>query len=527
MTWQRYLSDNMITGKKHSTTSLPQILLLFLLFTPLIYLLGDSITQLANEPELLRLAFPTERRFRLLLNSLKLATTVSVSVTMIGVLAGSKLVYEQTPAWKSIKWIFLLTAPVPPYIHALVWSGIVSNINQLIKPIGLSLSGFGFSMSYLVDTMAYLPLGVGLAMVGYMLVETPAVEAARLYKKDLTVFMEVVLPLASPMILAAMGFVFIQAITDYSIPTLYSYSVYSLEIFSEFSASNNPVHSIWLSSPIFLITFTVLVASLRGLRNTVQSSSISRSESLQDWSLPGWASTAQTLAVMVTLVQVIFLIGGLIIETGSLTSLYYAVDAATDDLYTSSLIGLSGALLGGGLGYLLSEQLGKSGYWWILISLPLALPSAIVGIGLIDIYSTWVPWLYGTMAMPIIAVTTRFVPLATIIIYTQRKRVDPLLFEAAELFKKKRLQDLWQVKIPLQKYGLAAGVATLAAFSIGELGSTLLVVPPGSETLTIRIFNYLHYGGSEEVAGLCLLVVALMMCMSGIAFKTYSGGTNG
>jgi iron(III) transport system permease protein len=515
----------MKTGKKQLGTVVPQLILLVFLFGPLIFLVGDSLFQLLNDFSLLGFAFPVGRRFGLLLNSLKLATTVSVSVTLIGVLAGSKLVYEQGEVWKGIKWVFLLTAPVPPYIHALVWSGMIANLNQALQGVGVSLSGFGFGMSFLVDTMAYLPLGVGLAMVGYMLVETPAVEAARLYKEDFRVFLEVVLPLASPMILAAFGFVFILAITDYSIPTLYSYSVYSLEIFSEFSASNSPVHSVWLSLPLVLITFIVLVVSLRGLRNTVQSSSIFREESLQHWSFPGWFSLLQIVAVTVILVQVVFLIGGLLIETGSPMSMYYAVEAATDDLMTSAIIGFMGALLGGGLGYVLSERLGKGGFWWVLISVPLALPSAIVGISLIDAYNSWLPWLYGTMAMPVIAVTTRFVAIATIIIYTQSKRVDPLLFEAAELFKRENMQDLWRVKLPLQKYGLAAAVAALVAFSVGELGSTLLVVPPGSETLTIRIFNYLHYGGSEEVAGLCLLIVALMMTMTGIAFKSFGRET--
>ena len=52
------------------------------------------------------------------------------------------------------------------------------------------------------------------------------------------------------------------------------------------------------------------------------------------------------------------------------------------------------------------------------------------------------------------------------------------------------------------------------------------MVPPGRETITIRIFNYLHYGGSEEVAGLCLLIVVLMMTLTGIAFKTYGSKTD-
>ena len=512
-------------GNKKRIAAVPQHILLFFLFSPLIYLVGDALLQVVSDPSLLEFVLPVGRRFDLLINSLKLATTVSITVTVVGVLAGSKLVYERGKVWNWIKTGFLLTAPVPPYIHALVWSGIVSNVNQLLKGVGTSFSGYGFGISYLVDTMAYLPLGVGLAMIGFMLVETPAVEAARLYKDNFRVFVDVVLPLASPMILAALGFVFILVITDYSIPTLYSFSVYSLEIFSEFSASNNPVHSVWLSIPLVLITTLVLVVSLRGLRNTVQSSSVNREESLEYWSFPYWFNRLQLLAVTVIIVQVVFLVGGLLVETGSPVNMYYAVEAATDDLITSAIIGFVGALIGAGLGYVLSERLGKSGVWWVMISLPLALPSAIVGIGLIDVYNSWIPWLYGTMAMPIIAVTTRFVAIATIIIYTQSRRVDQLLFEIAELLKRDKNQDLWQVKLPLQKYGLAAAVAALVAFNVGELGSTLLVVPPGRETITIRIFNYLHYGGSEEVAGLCLLIVVLMMTLTGIAFKAYGGKT--
>ena len=502
----------------------PQIVLAVFLFGPILYLVVDALLRLPGDLSLLSLALPTGRRLSLFINSLGLAGSVSITVGVIGVLAGSKLVYEQATVWRWIKWIFLLTAPVPPYIHALVWSSTVSSLNIILRAYDLALPSYGFFMSYLVDTMSYLPLGVGLAMVGYMLVDTPAVEAARLFKEDFKVFKEVVLPLASPMILAALGFVFILVVTDYSVPTLYSYNVYSLEVFSEFSASNDPVHSIWLSVPIVAVTVAVLVYSLKGLRNSVQSSSVNRDEAEVGWAFPGWFTGAQLLAVTVILVQVVFLVGGLISETGSFTSLYYAVEAATSDLWVSALIGFAGALLGTGFGYILSSRLGKGGFWWVLIAIPLALPSSIVGIGLIDAYIDWAPWLYGTMAMPIIAVTTRFVAIATIIIYTQMKRVDSLLFEAADLFKKSETQAALKVKLPLQKYGLAAAAATLLAFSVGELGSTLLVVPPGSETLTIRIFNYLHYGGSEEVAGLCLLMVALMMGLTGAAFKTYLGG---
>jgi ABC-type Fe3+ transport system permease subunit len=50
-----------------------------------------------------------------------------------------------------------------------------------------------------------------------------------------------------------------------------------------------------------------------------------------------------------------------------------------------------------------------------------------------------------------------------------------------------------------------------AVLSSAELGATLLLLPPGAGSLTIRIYNYLHYGQSDVIAGLCLVlyVVAL------------------
>ena len=101
--------------------SVPQIILILFLFGPILFLVGDSIIQLFNDTGLVELALPVGRRLNLLFNSLTLAASVSVTVVLVGVLAGSLLVYEDAVVWRWIKWGFLVTAPVPPYIHALVW----------------------------------------------------------------------------------------------------------------------------------------------------------------------------------------------------------------------------------------------------------------------------------------------------------------------------------------------------------------------------------------------------------------------
>jgi len=58
--------------------------------------------------------------------------------------------------------------------------------------------------------------------------------------------------------------------------------------------------------------------------------------------------------------------------------------------------------------------------------------------------------------------------------------------------------------------GLVAAFGLTFCGSIGELEATLMAAPHGAALLSMRVFNYLHYGVSETVAALGLVLVALV-----------------
>lgn len=497
-------------------------IILTVLFAPLAQLMISTVVSVLDGSSDIGLVLPVGRRFDLLVNSIGLAGSVAISVTFIGFLCGTLLLGEKDGLLGAIKWGFLLTAPVPPYVHALTWSTFVRMLQSQLGDYGDWIQLTGFPMSFCVNVLAYLPIGVGLSIIGLMLVESPAVDAARVIRSDFDALIKVVTPMALPTIFTSLGLIFILVITDFSVPTLYSFNVYSLEVFSEFSASNNPSNSLLLSIPTLVVTFILLMYSLKGLRLTAQSSSVGQVTGFNDWTLPVWFRLLQQLSLGIAALQVTLLIGGLLLETGSFTSLWYALTAAGDDIVTSTVISLSSAIIGAGLGYVFADRLDDNGIWWWLLSFPLTLPPSLVGISLIVSYHSLLPSLYGTMWMPIVAAVIRYVPLSAIIIYAQKKRMDSLLFDAADLFALSRKDAQLGVKLPLQRYGVVAASLIVFALSLGELGGTLLVIPPGRETLTIRIFNYLHYGGTEEVAGLCLAMVAIMMTLTGLAGLIYN-----
>jgi iron(III) transport system permease protein len=117
--------------------------------------------------------------------------------------------------------------------------------------------------------------------------------------------------------------------------------------------------------------------------------------------------------------------------------------------------------------------------------------------------------------MPVVAAISSFASFAVMILFVQFRFIDPLLFDARKIFSVSILAGLAEIDVPLLAPGLLVASAFVAALTLGELGATLIVIPPGYETLTIKIYNYLHFGASAEVAGLCLMV-AIVTLVTGL-----------
>ena len=128
--------------------------------------------------------------------------------------------------------------------------------------------------------------------------------------------------------------------------------------------------------------------------------------------------------------------------------------------------------------------------------------------------------------MPVLAGLARFTPLAVIVLVAQLRSINPLLIDAANILQTSRWQTWRQIWLPMLTPGLLAAAGIVFALTTGELGATLLVAPPGHATLTIRIYNFLHYGASSVVAGLCLMMAVTILIAGVIAALALAGRSN-
>ncbi len=504
------------------------LLLLFLggVFGPLCALVLITAQYLpGNLPDVLTLLVPAGRRLGLLLSSAGLAAAVAGTGTVIGLLAGSLLWDLRDGVWSRARWLVVVLAPVPAFLYAQAWMAVCG----WLETAGSVAAWFpaGWVLSFWVQLGAVLPIAIGLCMLAMASVDTPSIEAARLVAPDITVFWRIVVPIAAPALGACAGLIFLLSLTDYSVPTLFSVNVYALEIFAEFSASNEPARALLLALPILLVTLLVMFATQGRIRNLMEGTGVfQRPASPPEY--PRWFVALRYGALGIVALHAGALVVSLLFTAVTLGSHLPAVADAGGDIGVSFGIGIAAALCCLPLACAAATMMNRSGrrgrIWWLLCIAPLAVPSPLVGIGLIVLWNSLLPaGIYGTAAMPVFAALARFAPVAALIMLAQLRHTDPLLTDAARVFQRGVVRTWVLVRLPMLAPGLVAAACMVFALSAGELGATLLVIPPGLETVTIRMYNYLHYGSSGAVAGLGLVMTALMLAAGAVAVAAMRG----
>jgi iron(III) transport system permease protein len=195
-----------------------------------------------------------------------------------------------------------------------------------------------------------------------------------------------------------------------------------------------------------------------------------------------------------------------------------------DQVGYSLVLAFLGALVALALGFSLSYVIERSSKRMnVPLSyatfLPLAIPATIVGIGLIKVWNKpLVDIVYGSSWIIVFGYVARFIPFSTITINSGLKQLNPRLEEAAFLATVKWKRVVRNIVLPHLRHSLAIAFFIVFILSFGELGTTLLVIPPGRETLPIKIYNLMHYGAEQMVASLCLVFVLIVLAFSGILF---------
>jgi iron(III) transport system permease protein len=152
---------------------------------------------------------------------------------------------------------------------------------------------------------------------------------------------------------------------------------------------------------------------------------------------------------------------------------------------------------------------------WLLdnfASLPMVFPGIVLGLAIMVLYLTIPIGIYGTIWIMLIAYVTRFMPYGLRYNTTSMLQIHRELEESAAMSGATWTTTFWRVILPLLKPGLVAGWIYIVIVSIRELSSSILLYSPGTEVVSIVIWELWENGQYVELSALgVLLILALFV----------------
>ncbi len=140
------------------------------------------------------------------------------------------------------------------------------------------------------------------------------------------------------------------------------------------------------------------------------------------------------------------------------------------------------------------------------------LPGTVIGIGLISLWNRPITnAIYVTPAIIILGYLAQYAVLPTRMTAAILQRIPPSLEQAAQLYGASWFMALRYIVAPLAKRGLIAAWVIAYIFCLRDLGITLVVYPPGFDTLPVRILTLMANGVPSLISALCVILIAVTL----------------
>ncbi|MBB4954751.1 iron(III) transport system permease protein [Agrobacterium vitis] len=466
------------------------------------------------------------------------------------------------------KWIlsflFMLPTMIPPQVTALAWLSMTGPASPLLKTLGLapplgsaqplySLGGIALLLGVQHAPLVYLALRASLLSLPRDGVEAAQMAGASPFR----VLMDIILPLASPGLIAGAAIAFVSSVGNFGIPAILGIpaSIYTLTtlIYSRLASFGSDTFGdiAILSALIAILAILGLAAQEQALKGRdyriIGLSGASPLFHLGRFRLPLEAAL-WTIVAVILLAPLAALISaslvptfGVVLSSNTITLKAYwdivAHQQATRMAFGNSLF-LAGTTAFGLLviAILTAYQLtcGRSrwnGLLSAMIEIPYALPGIVISVSFVLVFAAPIPLLgvtiYGTIWIILFAYLSTFFAVSLKPILSAFRQLDPALEEAARLAGAGFWRRLITIIIPL--IAPAAGAAVIMVFLIAcnELTVSALLWSAGTQTLGVVIYNLDDSGSYSLASALSVLVVfmvvALMLLLELMAVRLPKG----
>jgi iron(III) transport system permease protein len=443
---------------------------------------------------------------KLLTNTVLLVALATTACVVLGV--GVAWLVERTDLPGRRVWAVLAALPitVPAFVTSYSWVSITPAVQ-------------GFGGAAMIVTLAYYPL-VYLPVAAVLRGLDPALEesARSLGLGPWRTFVRVTLPQTRLALLGGALLVAVHLLSEFGAFAMLRFQTFTTAIYDEYRLSFDGPAASMLATVLVLLCLVLLLGEL-GLRGRARYARVDTGAPrpatrarLGRWSWPALAA----LAALV----------GLALGLPLLTLVYWTLHGGSTTFPVVTLLSAAGKSLELGLGAALlttllalpvsiltvrhptklAAALERAAY------LPYALPGIVIALSLIVVSVHYVPALYGTTGLLLIAYAILALPLALVATRAALAQAPPVHEELARSLGCTPLRALLRVTLPRILPGLGAAAALVFLATVTELTATLLLSPIGTQTLATQFWadaTTRSFGAAAPYAALMVAVSAL------------------
>jgi iron(III) transport system permease protein len=492
---------------------------------PLIYIFVRAITA---EPEAWTRLFE-ERIWKLFANTLGLVLAVTTGAMLTGVTMAFLTERTDLPGKKIFRWMLAMPLAIPAYIGGIVHLALLRPRGGVIpklledffgQPV-FTPSPLGFGGAAFILTLFMFPYVYLLSGAAFRTLHASLEEASRVFgRTPLQTLFQVTLPALRPGLTAGALLVALDILAEYGTVALLRYETFSSAIFVQLSGRYDRSAASVLSGILVVLAIGILWSEIRlqGRARFTQMESNWRPAPLMmlgKWRIPAFLLVFGVVSASLLLPVGVLLVWSIqaFLDPETMATLFNTGSQGFgnyvwNSLWSSSMAAFIAVLLSLPVG-LLSVRYPNQVSKFIsrLCQVGYAIPGVVIALSLVLLVNRFLPFLYATPFVVVIAYVLRHMPQAVRASVSALSQLSPSLEEAARVMGRTSLQTLWQVILPLILPGLLAGGSLVFLTSLKELPATLLLRPAGFDTLAVRVWVWAGEGFYFQAAPAALLLV--------------------
>lgn len=503
--------------------SLPGLLVTVLLLAPLVLVWIPDHTLERAPGEAARIAWPAFGA------SLAVASAAAVLAVLIGALLAAVLVLTDFPGRGFWATAFVLPFVCPPQVWAMgqvYCYGAGGLVERWLGDAWRGVLAWSDRGHYLATTLALAQIHAPLAMLivgrGMGRLNQAGFEAARLFLPPLALARWIAGALRSE-VLASLLLVLALALGNLAVPHVMQCRLYPIEIYARMTNYLDAPGALWTSLPLLLATL-VAVGGVAVLERRSGAALATPSPPLASIPLGRKVWMVGALLGAYLGLTTVLPMAAMLLECRSLECFFEAARTAAREMENSLEIGLAASLVAAVAGLVVGVWAAKRTSLAVHLAaiVPLGLPAIVLGLAYLRFYNrTWPIDLTGlgnTGALVVLALTARGWPFVTRAVAAGHQRIAPPWHEAAQLAGLGWARRWRWITGPLVADHAAAGALVAFILAVGDVEISQMLCAPGSGTLALRLFSFLHFGPAHVAASLAVLQMTLAVTPLAVYF---------